>query len=106
VLITDHNVRETLDICDRAYIISEGLCHRRRSPDEVLRNAKVRAVYLGDDFRSDARRPDLEPPLRMRSLAVRKARTTAGGCVTKSSGDGAGTCTGRCASALPDQNLG
>jgi lipopolysaccharide export system ATP-binding protein len=51
VLITDHNVRETLDICDRAYIISEGSVIAEGTPDEVLRNAKVRAVYLGDDFR-------------------------------------------------------
>ncbi len=51
VLITDHNVRETLDICDRAYIISEGSVIAYGTPDEVLRNAQVRAVYLGDDFR-------------------------------------------------------
>jgi lipopolysaccharide export system ATP-binding protein len=51
VLITDHNVRETLDICDRAYIISEGRVIADGSPDELLRNTRVRAVYLGEDFR-------------------------------------------------------
>jgi lipopolysaccharide export system ATP-binding protein len=51
VLITDHNVRETLDICDRAYIVSEGTVIADGPPDEVLRNPTVRAVYLGDDFR-------------------------------------------------------
>jgi lipopolysaccharide export system ATP-binding protein len=51
VLITDHNVRETLDICDRAYIISEGTVIAEGTPDALLRNARVRAVYLGEDFR-------------------------------------------------------
>jgi len=51
VLITDHNVRETLDICDRAYIISEGTVIADGTPDELLQNKRVRAVYLGDDFR-------------------------------------------------------
>ncbi|MEM7209327.1 MAG: LPS export ABC transporter ATP-binding protein [Pseudomonadota bacterium] len=50
VLITDHNVRETLRICDRAYILSEGavLCEGRS--DEILENQKVKEVYLGKDF--------------------------------------------------------
>ncbi len=51
VLITDHNVRETLDICDRAYIISEGSVIAEGTPDALLGNARVRAVYLGEDFR-------------------------------------------------------
>ncbi|NBC12936.1 MAG: LPS export ABC transporter ATP-binding protein [Gammaproteobacteria bacterium] len=51
VLITDHNVRETLDICDRAYIISEGTVIADGTPDELLQNKRVRAVYLGEDFR-------------------------------------------------------
>jgi lipopolysaccharide export system ATP-binding protein len=51
VLITDHNVRETLDICDRAYIISEGTVIADGTPDALLQNDRVRAVYLGDDFR-------------------------------------------------------
>jgi len=50
VLITDHNVRETLDICDRAYIISEGSVIAEGTPTHVLQDSRVRAVYLGDDF--------------------------------------------------------
>ena len=51
VLITDHNVRETLDICDRAYIISEGAVIAEGSPAALLQNAQVRSVYLGEHFR-------------------------------------------------------
>ncbi|MGB5831913.1 MAG: LPS export ABC transporter ATP-binding protein [Thiohalocapsa sp.] len=51
VLITDHNVRETLDICDRAYIISDGSVIADGSPAALLQNAQVRSVYLGEDFR-------------------------------------------------------
>jgi lipopolysaccharide export system ATP-binding protein len=50
VLITDHNVRETLDICERAYIVGEGHVIASGTPKEVLTNAKVRSVYLGDNF--------------------------------------------------------
>lgn len=50
VLITDHNVRETLDICSRAYILSQGQVLCEGSPDDILSNEEVRAVYLGDDF--------------------------------------------------------
>jgi len=50
VLITDHNVRETLDICDRAYIIGEGRVIAEGQPRELLENAQVRAVYLGEHF--------------------------------------------------------
>jgi lipopolysaccharide export system ATP-binding protein len=50
VLITDHNVRETLDICDRAYIISEGRVIADGTPNHVLQQPRVRAVYLGEDF--------------------------------------------------------
>ena len=50
VLITDHNVRETLAICERAYIVSEGAVIAEGSPKEVLENETVRQVYLGDDF--------------------------------------------------------
>lgn len=50
VLITDHNVRETLDICEHAYIVSEGNIIAKGSPAEVLQNKQVRAVYLGDEF--------------------------------------------------------
>ena len=51
VLITDHNVRETLGICDRAYIISEGAVLAEGTPDEIVANADVRKVYLGEHFR-------------------------------------------------------
>jgi lipopolysaccharide export system ATP-binding protein len=50
VLITDHNVRETLDICQRAYIVSEGKILAQGSPQEILNNQKVREVYLGENF--------------------------------------------------------
>jgi len=50
VLITDHNVRETLGICHRAYIVSEGKVIAEGSSDEVLRHEEVREVYLGHDF--------------------------------------------------------
>ena len=51
VLITDHNVRETLGICDRAYIISEGRVLAEGRPAEIIENADVRKVYLGEHFR-------------------------------------------------------
>ena len=51
VLITDHNVRETLGICDRAYIINEGSVLAAGEPDEIVYNETVRRVYLGENFR-------------------------------------------------------
>ena len=51
VLITDHNVRETLGICDHAYIISEGSVLARGTPAEIVANADVRRVYLGEHFK-------------------------------------------------------
>ena len=51
VLITDHNVRETLGICDHAYIISEGRVLAEGLPSEIVENADVRRVYLGENFR-------------------------------------------------------
>nr|VFK21061.1 MAG: lipopolysaccharide export system ATP-binding protein [Candidatus Kentron sp. LPFa]VFK68041.1 MAG: lipopolysaccharide export system ATP-binding protein [Candidatus Kentron sp. UNK]VFK71915.1 MAG: lipopolysaccharide export system ATP-binding protein [Candidatus Kentron sp. UNK] len=51
VLITDHNVRETLGICTRSYIVSEGRIIAEGRPAEILRNPQVRKVYLGDEFR-------------------------------------------------------
>ena len=51
VLITDHNVRETLGICDRAYILAEGSVLAQGAPDALLANPDVRRVYLGDTFR-------------------------------------------------------
>lgn len=50
VLITDHNVRETLAICERAYIVSEGAVIAEGTPKDILANEKVRQVYLGEDF--------------------------------------------------------
>ena len=50
VLITDHNVRETLGICERAYIMSEGQVIAKGAPDDVLANEQVRKVYLGEHF--------------------------------------------------------
>lgn len=51
VIITDHNVRETLDICDRAYIVNEGAVLASGSPDDIIKNPSVRKVYLGDHFK-------------------------------------------------------
>jgi lipopolysaccharide export system ATP-binding protein len=50
VLITDHNVRETLDICERAYIVNQGKILCEGTPAHILANEQVRAVYLGEDF--------------------------------------------------------
>ena len=50
ILITDHNVRETLDICDRAYIVNEGSVLADGDPAHILQNPEVRAVYLGEHF--------------------------------------------------------
>lgn len=51
ILITDHNVRETLGICDRAYIINDGTVLAAGNPDEIIHNESVRKVYLGEHFR-------------------------------------------------------
>ncbi|OGT53354.1 MAG: LPS export ABC transporter ATP-binding protein [Gammaproteobacteria bacterium RIFCSPHIGHO2_12_FULL_42_13] len=50
VLITDHNVRETLDICERAYIVNQGKILCEGTPEIILNNKQVRAVYLGEEF--------------------------------------------------------
>ncbi|KAA0874057.1 LPS export ABC transporter ATP-binding protein [Nitrincola tapanii] len=50
ILITDHNVRETLDICERAYIVSEGTILAEGSPSDIMANQQVRAAYLGEQF--------------------------------------------------------
>ena len=50
VLITDHNVRETLDICERAYIVNQGKILCEGTPTAILANKQVRAVYLGEEF--------------------------------------------------------
>ena len=51
VLITDHNVRETLGICDRAYIVNEGRIIAEGAPEAILENQRVREVYLGHEFK-------------------------------------------------------
>jgi lipopolysaccharide export system ATP-binding protein len=51
ILITDHNVRETLSVCQRAYIFNEGEVIARGTPDEILKDKKVLSVYLGREFR-------------------------------------------------------
>ncbi|XBS69390.1 LPS export ABC transporter ATP-binding protein [Acerihabitans sp. KWT182] len=51
VLITDHNVRETLDVCERAYIVSQGKLIAHGSPAEILQDEQVKRVYLGEEFR-------------------------------------------------------
>lgn len=51
VLITDHNVRETLSICDRAYIISDGTVLASGKPEDLVNNEQVRSVYLGENFK-------------------------------------------------------
>jgi lipopolysaccharide export system ATP-binding protein len=50
ILVTDHNVRETLSVTDRAYIINEGKIFRAGSPEELAQDAEVRRVYLGESF--------------------------------------------------------
>lgn len=51
VLITDHNVRETLDVCERAYIVSQGKLIAHGTPTEILADEQVKRVYLGEEFR-------------------------------------------------------
>jgi lipopolysaccharide export system ATP-binding protein len=53
VLITDHNVRETLQIADRAYILADGMIMKHGSPTEIAEDPDIRAVYLGERFRLD-----------------------------------------------------
>ncbi|MDE2448836.1 MAG: hypothetical protein KGO22_07700, partial [Gammaproteobacteria bacterium] len=51
VLITDHNVRETLGVCGRAYIVNQGTVIAQGTAEEILANPQVREVYLGESFR-------------------------------------------------------
>ena len=51
ILITDHNVRETLDICEKAYIVSEGIILANGTPADIMANEAVRNAYLGDQFK-------------------------------------------------------
>ncbi len=52
ILLTDHNVRETLDICEKAYIVSEGVIIAQGQTRDILNNQKVREVYLGEQFKA------------------------------------------------------
>ena len=70
VLITDHNVRETLGICDRAYILNEGSVLAQGAPDALLANPDVRRVYLGGNLpslRAGPHHPDRRPCRRLRT---------------------------------------
>ena len=51
ILISDHNVRETLNICDRAYLVYEGSVILEGTPDDIVQNSRARQIYLGEDFR-------------------------------------------------------
>ena len=51
IIITDHNVRETLGVCDRAYIINEGRIMEKGSPEEIAQSKRARQIYLGEGFR-------------------------------------------------------
>jgi RNA polymerase sigma-54 factor len=67
VLITDHNVRETLGICDRAYIINAGEVLASGTPAEIVENESVRQVYLGEHFRSERTSdPNMKPSLQLK----------------------------------------
>jgi lipopolysaccharide export system ATP-binding protein len=51
ILISDHNVRETLNICDRAYLVYEGTIILEGAPSEIVKSSRARQIYLGEDFR-------------------------------------------------------
>jgi len=57
VIITDHNVRETLGICDRAYILNEGRILESGSPEKIAKSTKARRIYLGDSFILEQKKP-------------------------------------------------
>ena len=61
IIITDHNVRETLGVCDRAYILNEGRILEEGTPDKIARSEKARRFYLGDGFELTLRNQSLEP---------------------------------------------
>ncbi len=62
LLMTDHNVQETLRITDRAYIIAEGRIFRKGTPDQLAADPKVREIYLGHNFRLLGHEPEQAPP--------------------------------------------
>ena len=57
IIITDHNVRETLGVCDRAYILNEGRILEEGSPEKIAQSQKAKKIYLGDGFELGGRRP-------------------------------------------------
>ena len=56
IIITDHNVRETLGVCDRAYILNEGQILEEGPPEKIAQSQRARKIYLGDDFELSAKR--------------------------------------------------
>jgi len=69
IIITDHNVRETLGVCDRAYILNEGRILEEGPPEKIAQSPKARRIYLGEEFELGARRrgkeeekKDVSPP--------------------------------------------
>ncbi len=61
IIITDHNVRETLGVCDRAYILNEGKILEAGTPEKIARSRKAKEIYLGNGFRLTRRRKDKRP---------------------------------------------
>ena len=70
IIITDHNVRETLGVCDRAYILNEGRILEEGTPDEIARSEKARKFYLGDGFELTSRNQSLQPQAKGRDTIV------------------------------------
>jgi lipopolysaccharide export system ATP-binding protein len=69
IIITDHNVRETLGVCDRAYILNEGRILEEGAPEDIARSQKARKIYLGDGFelvggrrKNEEEKKDVSPP--------------------------------------------
>jgi lipopolysaccharide export system ATP-binding protein len=60
IIITDHNVRETLGVCDRAYILNEGRILEEGTPEKIAQSEKARKIYLGDGFELGSRRVSQE----------------------------------------------
>jgi lipopolysaccharide export system ATP-binding protein len=65
IIITDHNVRETLGVCDRAYILNEGRILEEGNPEKIAQSEKARKIYLGDGFELGGRRLHKEEERKM-----------------------------------------
>ncbi|OGP54990.1 MAG: hypothetical protein A2162_03820 [Deltaproteobacteria bacterium RBG_13_52_11b] len=72
IIITDHNVRETLGVCDRAYILNEGIILEEGTPEKIAGSQKAREIYLGDGFQLSGSRQMRT----QRSTAEKDAETT------------------------------